>query len=83
MSRSTTCFALGNREEQSVRDRCDSFANTRKKEDLYEMIFATTNELKSMRHNEDRDEFRTFRKEYEIEERKRTDDTSFREDIRH
>jgi len=49
------------------------------------MIFAMTNELKSnnWRHDEDREEFRTFRKEYEIdrEERKETDDTSFREDI--
>jgi len=50
------------------------------------MIFAMTNELKSMnrRHDEDREEFRTFRKEYEIdrEERKESDDISFRKDIR-
>jgi len=55
-------------------------------EGLYEMIFAITNELKSMnrRHDEDREEFRTFRKEYEInrEERKGSNDKSFREDIR-
>jgi len=45
-----------------------------------------TNELKSINrpHDEDREEFRTFKKEYEInrEERKSSDDTSFREDIR-
>jgi len=51
------------------------------------MIFAMTNELKSMnrRHDEDREEFRTFRKEYEINrgEQKGSDDTRFfRKDIR-
>jgi len=49
------------------------------------MIFAMTNELKSMnrRHNKDREEFTTFRKEYEVdrEERKGSDDISFRENI--
>jgi len=44
------------------------------------------NDFKSMnrRHNKDREEFRTFRKEYEIDrkERKESNDTSFREDIR-
>jgi len=53
---------------------------------LYEKIFAMTNELKSMnrRHDEDREEFRTFMKEYEVnhKERKGSDYTSFREDIR-
>jgi len=36
------------------------------------------------RYNEDREKFRTFRKEYDInrEERKGSDDTNFREDIR-
>jgi len=55
-------------------------------EGFFEIIFAMTNELKSMNrpHDEDREEFRTFKKEYEIdrEERKSSDDTSFREDIR-
>jgi len=54
-------------------------------ESLYEMIFIMTNELKSInrRHDEDREEFRTFRKEYKInrEERKGSH-TNFREDIR-
>jgi len=48
---------------------------------LYEMIFAMTKELKSMnrRHDEDREEFKTVRREYEVdhEERKGSDDTSF------
>jgi len=50
------------------------------------MIFAIINKLKSMnrRHDEDREEFRIFRKEYEVDrvERKESHDTSFREDIR-
>jgi len=45
-----------------------------------------TNELKSMnrRHDEDREEFRTLRKEYEVnrKERKGSDDTSFKKDTR-
>jgi len=44
-----------------------------------------TNQLKSMNrwYHEYREKFRNFRKEYENgEERKRSDDTSFREDIR-
>jgi len=45
-----------------------------------------TNELKSMNrwHDEDREEFRTLRKEYEVnrKEWKGSDDTSFREDTR-
>jgi len=49
------------------------------------MIFAMINELKSINrwHDENREEFRIFRKEYEIdrEERKGSDDTSFRENI--
>jgi len=48
------------------------------------MIFAMTNEFKSINRRQDKDceEFRTFRKEYEVnrEERKGFDDTSFRED---
>jgi len=55
-------------------------------EGVYEMIFAMTNELKNMnrQHDEDHEEFRTFRKEYEIdrEKRKGSNDKSFREDIR-
>jgi hypothetical protein len=55
-------------------------------ESLYEKIFAMTNELKGMngRHDEDREEFGTFMKEYEVnrKERKGSDYTSFREDIR-
>jgi len=57
-------------------------------EDLYEMIFAITNEFKSMnrQHDEDHEEFRTFSKEYEIDREKRKGydygDISFREDIR-
>jgi len=51
----------------------------------YEMIFAMTNELKNMnrRQDKDREAFKTFRKEYEInrEEREGSDDTSFRENI--
>jgi len=50
------------------------------------MIFTMINELKSInrRHDEDRDEFRTSRKEYKLnrEERQESDDTSFREHIR-
>jgi len=53
---------------------------------LYQMIFAMTNELKNMNrwHHEDREGFRTFKKEYEIDckERKGSHDTSFKEDIR-
>jgi len=53
---------------------------------LYEMISAMTSEIKSMnrQHDEDREEFRIFRKEYEIdrEKRKGFDHTSFRKDIR-
>jgi len=46
---------------------------------LYEMILAMM-----IGHDEDREKFRTFRKEYEIdrEKRKGFDNTSFREDIR-
>jgi len=54
-------------------------------ESFYEMIVAMTNEFKSMnrQYDEDREEFRTFRKEYENrEKRKESDDTSFREDMR-
>jgi len=54
-------------------------------EGFYEMIFAMINELNSMNrwHDENREEFRIFRKEYEIdrEERKGSDDTSFKENI--
>jgi len=56
-----------------------------KTEGLYKLIFAMTNKVKNMnrRHDEDREEFKTFRKEYEdSEERKGSDDTSFTEDIR-
>jgi len=52
---------------------------------LYEMISAMTSEIKSMnrQHDEDREEFRIFRKEYEIDREKRKfDHTSFRKDIR-
>jgi len=45
-------------------------SRTRKEtEGFYEMIFAITKELKDMnkRHNVDRKEFRTFKKEYEID----------------
>jgi len=75
---------LAAREQRRGTD--DNPLQTRKEtEELYEMIFATTNELKSMnrRHNKDHEEFKTFRKDYEIdcEERKGSDDTSFREDI--
>jgi len=46
---------------------------------LYKMILAMM-----IGHDEDREEFRTFRKEYEIdrEKQKGFDNTSFREDIR-
>jgi len=42
-------------------------------EGLYEMIFAMTNEFKSMNrwHDEDREEFRTFTKEYDRARAKR------------
>jgi len=53
-----------------------------KTEVFYEMIFAMINELKSMNtHDEDCEEFRTFKKEYEVEERRGYDDISFRKDI--
>jgi len=55
-------------------------------EGFYEIIFAIINELKSMnrRYDEDREEFRTFKKEYEVdrEEQKESDDISFRKNIR-
>jgi len=63
----------------------DILSRTREKtEGFYEMIFAMINELKSMNsHDEDCEEFRTFKKEYEVdrEERKGYDDVSFRKDI--
>jgi len=51
-------------------DTDDIFSRTREEiEGLYEMIFAMTNELKSMnrQHDEDHEEFRIFRKEYKVE----------------
>jgi len=55
-------------------------------EGLYKTIFAMINGSKSMnrRHDEEREEYRSFRKEYEIdrEERRGFADTNFREDIR-
>jgi len=68
-------------------DTDDILSRTREEtKGFYEMIFAITNKLKSMnrRYDENREEFRIFRKEYEVdrEERKEFDDTSFREDIR-
>jgi len=64
----------------------DDIPSRTREETVYEMIFAMTNKLKSInrRHNEDRKEFRIFRKEYKVDraERKESDDTSFRKDIR-